>query len=221
MALPHRHREGAFPDAVELAEPRVAIAIRVPLDVLVPQDRQRDVLALELAVNASPVRLGVAALARPGAGGPVELRFQFLLGHRLAQWPAQPGCGEALERLADRRWRNPQSPRDLSAGYPAPKPQPNNLAHMAHRDPLCWHPIPPSDRPKERTLCEPAEQLRAIHSRAASSRNGGRQHLGTLGGFKSECRAASCRNPGRLRPESARLRPESASHRPTSSHGRF
>src|SRR5262249_31632423 len=151
--------------------------------------RQRDVLALELAVNASPVRLGVAALARPGARGPVELRFQFLLGHRLAQWPAQPGCGEALERLADRRWRNPQSPRDLSAGYPAPKPQPNNLAHMAHRDLSAG--IQSLLRTGQRSGPYVSQQSSCALSTA------GRHHPGMVGDIISERWVASNRNAGR------------------------
>src|SRR6266566_4498440 len=53
---------------------------------------------------------------------------------------------------------------------------------------------------KERTLIGPAE---APLSRARSSRNGGRNHLGTPSEIKSECWATSSRIRGRLPPESA------------------
>ena len=45
-----------------MSEPRVAVAVGILLDVLVPQDLQRDVLALQLPVNRCPVRLGAAAM---------------------------------------------------------------------------------------------------------------------------------------------------------------
>src|ERR1700716_3566401 len=57
MRLAHRHRQAAFPAAVELAEPRIAIPAGLARDVFLPQDRQRYVLALELAVHRRPVRL--------------------------------------------------------------------------------------------------------------------------------------------------------------------
>jgi hypothetical protein len=56
-------------------------------------------------------------------------------------------------------------------------------------------------KPKERTLIGPAE---APLNRATSSRNGGRNHLGTPSDIKPECWATSSRIRGRLPPESAR-----------------
>jgi len=53
MRLAHRHRQAGFPAAVELAKPAVAMAVRMSLDVLVPQDLQGDVLLLQLAVSAA------------------------------------------------------------------------------------------------------------------------------------------------------------------------
>ena len=45
---------------------------------------------------------------------------------------------------------------DLVAGYPGGL-QPKHVAHLAHRDPLCWHRPLPWQKPKERTLSGPAE----------------------------------------------------------------
>src|SRR6266478_4453635 len=59
---------------------------------------------------------------------------------------------------------------------------------------------PPMAKPKERTLSGPAE---TPSNRATSSRNGGRNHLGTPSDIKSEWWARSSRNPGRLPSESA------------------
>src|SRR5204863_4312847 len=79
--------------------------------------------------------------------------------------------------------------------------QTKHFAHMAHRCPLCWHPLPRA-KPKGRTLIGPAE---APSNRARSSRNGGRNHLGTPSEIKSEWWATSSRIRGRLPPESARV----------------
>src|ERR1700730_15205501 len=70
MGLAHRNRELAFPASVQLAEAGVAVALRIALNVLVPEDRQRDVLALELAMDACPVRLNptTVTLLRAGVG---------------------------------------------------------------------------------------------------------------------------------------------------------
>src|SRR6516164_8918806 len=61
----------------------------------------------------------------------------------------------------------------------------------------------PMQKPKERTLIGPAE---APLNRATSSRNGGRNHLGTPSDIKSEWWATSSRIRGRLRPESADMK---------------
>jgi hypothetical protein len=64
----------------------------------------------------------------------------------------------------------------------------------------------PVQKPKERTLIGPAE---APSNRATSSRNGGRNHLGTPSEIKSECWATSSRIRGRLPSESATNRQHS------------
>ena len=140
MGLAHRHRQLARPGPVELAEPGVAIAVRVLLDVLVPQDRQRDVLALQLAVDARPIGLGVPAMA--------------LLRRRRsckASPPGSPsvsgsGSGQLSPAAASRSIVSrtvdgaSASRRAISRiGHPGAQLQTQNLAHLAHANPLCWH----------------------------------------------------------------------------------
>jgi hypothetical protein len=48
----------------------------MPLDVLVPQDLQRDVLALQLAVNRGPIGPAATAVSLLGADRGKELRLQ-------------------------------------------------------------------------------------------------------------------------------------------------
>ena len=68
VSLPHADRQPRRPTAVQLAEARVAIPFGAALDVLVPQHRQGDVLALELAVDLSPIGLDMTPMALLGAG---------------------------------------------------------------------------------------------------------------------------------------------------------
>src|SRR6516165_10002928 len=76
---------------VQLAEARIAIPFGAALDVLVPQHRQGDVLAFQVAMNLSPVRLGMTAMTLLGAGRREQRRLQRAVGHLCRQWPVQPG----------------------------------------------------------------------------------------------------------------------------------
>src|ERR1700758_1966048 len=203
MGLPHRHRNPRRPAAVQLAKPRIAIAVGVLLDVLVPQHLQGDVLALELAVKRRPIGLGTATVPLLLADRGKELRFQRGVGELRRQRPPEPGVGEPLQCQPHGRRRNTYSAGNLVAGQPGGL-QPKHVAHLAHCDPLCWHRPLPWQKPKERTLSGPAE---TPPTRATSSRNGGRNHLGTPGEIKSDWRATSSRIRGRLPPESAHKRP--------------
>jgi hypothetical protein len=68
MGLAHREREFVLPTSIQLAKTGVAVALRIALDVLVPEKRQRAVLALELAMHARPVRLDLLAATLLAAG---------------------------------------------------------------------------------------------------------------------------------------------------------
>src|SRR5271170_8371237 len=150
-------------------------------------------------MNRSPVELGETAVTLLLADRGKELCFQRCVGQFGRQWPDQPGAGEPLQRQPDSRWRHTNPAGNLVAGHPGGF-QPKHVAHLAHRDPLCWHRPLPWQKPKERTLSGPAE---TPSNRATSSRNGGRNHLGTPSDIKSEWWATSSRIRGRLPPESA------------------
>ena len=96
VSLPHRHRQSRRPTAVQLAEARIAIPLGAALDVLVPQHRQGDVLALELTVNLSPIGLDMTPMALLGASGREQRRLQRGVGHLTGQWPAQPGTRQSF-----------------------------------------------------------------------------------------------------------------------------
>jgi hypothetical protein len=186
MSLAHRDRELALPASVQLAEAGVAVALRIALNVFVPEDRQRDVLALELAMNARPVWFDLTTVTLLRAGVGEELGLEHGIGHFLGQRPAQAGSLEAVNRRPDCRRRHANSTGDLTDRYATNEFQPKNFAHLAHGGSLCWHPVPPLEQPKEQDLSRPAE---ATHP--------GRDHPGIVGDIISERRARSSRNGGR------------------------
>ena len=63
MRLPHRRRQRLLERAIELTKAAVAVPARMGGNVFVPDVLQRDVFALQLAVNCRPVRLGVKSTA--------------------------------------------------------------------------------------------------------------------------------------------------------------
>ena len=141
VSLPHRDRQPRRPTAVQLAEARIAIPFGAAFDVLVPQHRQGDVLALELAVNLSPIGLDVTPMALLGAGSSKQRRLQRAVGHLSRQWPGQPGSRQSLQRQPDSRRRNSYAAGNLVEPDPGGS-QTKHFAHLAHRCPLCWHPLP-------------------------------------------------------------------------------
>ena len=139
VALAHRHRQPSFPATIKFAEPRVAITVRFARDVFLPDDRQRDVLALQRTMHFSPIRLSAAAVALLGAGSGEQLRLKGGVGEIVRQRPIQPGRLNPLQRQPNRRRCNAKPPRNLAQRH-AGRLQPHYVAHLAHRYPLAWHP---------------------------------------------------------------------------------
>ena len=137
VSLAHRDRELAFPDSVQLAAAGVAVALRTALDALVPEDRQRDVLSLELAMDARPVGLDLPPLALLRAGVGVQPRLQRGIGHIVGQRPAQPGSPEASDCRADRRRGHSNPTGDLAGRCATNELQPKHFAHVAYGRSLC------------------------------------------------------------------------------------
>ena len=150
MGLTHGNRELAFPAAVEIAVPGIAIPIRVLGDIFLPQDRERDVLALQLAMHPGPVRLGILPMPLLLPGIAVHPGFQNRIRDLVAERPRQARGREPLQCLAHRRRHHPGPPGNLVLGHPSTS-QTNNLAHMAHANSPRWHQSPPRLRPKRRS----------------------------------------------------------------------
>ena len=89
MRLPHRRRDRLLPDLVQLAEPRVAVAVRVLGQILLPQQRQGHAAPLQLDLDRWPVdgRTGALAVADGRKQPPIKLGIIDPVRNR----PADPG----------------------------------------------------------------------------------------------------------------------------------
>src|SRR5262245_19099489 len=155
------------------------------LDIFVPQNRERDVLALEFALDHCPVRFGLAAMALLRPGVLVQLGFEDRVGEVVRQRPGQPGLRKSLDGLTDRRRREPCSPSDLVFGN-SDRTKRQNLAHLAHRNSPRWHSSAPRPKPKSRPYAKSAEAPPfpggfIPESWARIDRNAGRQLIGIDG----------------------------------------
>jgi len=159
MGLAHRDRQLAFKGPVEIAEAGIAVPVGMLLDVFVPQDRERDVLALELAMDRRPVRLDLTATALLRPGVLVQPCFEIRVRDAIRQRPGQARGLKALQRLAHRRRRQPHPPGDLVLGDPG-RNQTQNLAHMAHGNSPRWHQSAP--RPSQKA--DPTHSQRRLPS---------------------------------------------------------
>ena len=95
-------------------------------------------LALQFAMHVGPVRLGDPPMAALAAPAGVERRLQRPVGHVLRQRPGEARAVSPLQRLPHHRAPHAKPPRDLVRRY-AGNLQPNNLARIAHSNPLRWH----------------------------------------------------------------------------------
>ena len=95
-------------------------------------------LALQFAMHGSPVRLLDAPMAAltPTAG--VKRRLERPVVHGFRQRPEEARGLSPFQRFPNRRTRHAKPAGDLMRRY-GRRLQPNNLARMAHRNPLRWH----------------------------------------------------------------------------------
>ena len=138
VRLPHRHRHRLLEGSIKFAESRVAVAAGVRGNIFVPQDQQGDVLALQFAMHRGPVRFLDPPMAAFAAPAGVERRLKRLVVHALRQRPGQARPVHPLQRLPHGRSGHAEPPGDL-VRRSARKLQPNNLARIAHPNPLRWH----------------------------------------------------------------------------------
>lgn len=151
VGLTHRHRQPGFPGAVKLAEPAVAVSVRMLGDVFIPHDRQRHVLALQFAPDGGPVRLLRPPMTQLLAcRATKQAALDFCFRQRQRRQPVETDRVKAAQRQPHRRSRNPYPYPNLAGRQPC-HPQPNDIAHIAHRYPLHWHSSLPCRSQRDRT----------------------------------------------------------------------
>jgi hypothetical protein len=123
MDLPHGQAATLQPAAVEVAEPGVAVAVRVPLQVFEVEQLQGDAGLAALGVDPGAVGRGTLPLAhhfRPA----VEPALEHVVGQRLDLRPVEAGGPGAREHAGDRAQPEPEA-----AGHgPVAEPQAPLLA---------------------------------------------------------------------------------------------
>ena len=95
-------------------------------------------LALQLPMHAGPIRLRDAPMAAFAAPAGVERRLQRLVVHALGQGPGRGRGSTPVRCFPHSRAGDAKPAGDLVRRY-AGKLQPNNLARIAHPNPLRWH----------------------------------------------------------------------------------
>src|SRR5208282_79054 len=111
MGLAHNHRKLGGEAPIQLAEPAIAEAVRLLGDILLPEDRQGDVLALQLPVDPSPIGLRPPRRAGLGAALAVKSLLELAVAEPFGQRPAHARGAAPPERRPYRRRRlaGPQS----------------------------------------------------------------------------------------------------------------
>jgi hypothetical protein len=101
MVLAHHRRETLFKPAEEIAEPTIAVTVRVGVPVLLPQHHQIDAGPLQLARKPSPIRLDPPAQPRAHARWRKQALFENRIGHLGGQGPPQARRLGPLEVVLD------------------------------------------------------------------------------------------------------------------------
>src|SRR5208282_5423921 len=116
VGLAHDHRQLGSEGPVQLAEARIAQAIRLLSDGLLPEDGERDVLALQLPMDQGPVRLRPPR--RPGLGPALAVKplLKLTIAEPLREGPTDARGAASPERRSHSRRRLAGPPRDLPHG---------------------------------------------------------------------------------------------------------
>ena len=116
VGLAHDHRQLGGERPVQLTKAAVAQAVRLLGDVLLPEDGERHVLALQLAVDRGPVRLRPPRRAGFGAALAVKPLLKPGVAELFGQRPVHARGAAPPERRPHRRRRLAGPPRGLPHG---------------------------------------------------------------------------------------------------------
>ncbi len=109
VRLAHRRRHAAAPLTVEIAEPTIAVAVRMFRAILLPQQHQRHAAPLELLMQLGPI--GSRALRLRLARGREQPALKLAVVEQLRQRPGEADHLGAAHDLAEPPSCRPQAPR--------------------------------------------------------------------------------------------------------------
>ena len=128
--LPHRRPQPSRPLPVDLAELRAAVAVRMDLGVLLPEQLQRDAVALELPVDVRAV--GPDPVVHRGLA-PEQAGLERRVVQLGRQRPAQPLLDRPLKIQRHRTHADRAGPGYRPVRQPMLVLEPQNLTNLPHR----------------------------------------------------------------------------------------
>ena len=141
MGLAHRRLQPTCPAPVQIAKPGITEPVGCAGAVLLPQQRQGHIAAVQLAMHPRPV--GHRTQIRGNrAWRREQQRFELYVIEICRQWPAHPGGAGPAEISAHRSLAQPQALGNRPLRQLAGKPQSQNLTDLAHRHSLGRHLVP-------------------------------------------------------------------------------
>src|SRR5215470_10850474 len=117
MMLTHHWGKTTLELAMQIAKPRIAVAVRMKEAVLLPQHHQIDARPLELARQRRPVRLAATPLAGLDAAASKQPLFENNVAPLGRQRPADPSLACSYEIVLDRAARHSERAPDLPCAY--------------------------------------------------------------------------------------------------------
>jgi hypothetical protein len=114
MILPHHRPQTLLELAEQVAEPTVAVAIRMLTAIFFPEQQQVYARALQFAGKRRPIRLGTAARPLLHAGPAEQPLLEHCVGEVGRQGPGQSGRSGPPEIVLDRAARSAEHAPDLT-----------------------------------------------------------------------------------------------------------
>ncbi len=141
VGLAHRRRQTTAPGRMQVAEPAVAIPIRLPGPVLLPEQQKGDAGLAQLGMDAGPLRLGPQRLRR-GEWRSEQPALQRHVVQRRRDRPGDADHGGATQVLRDRVAADADHGRDLVAAVAADVLEAKDFSNLTHGQSLAWHGAP-------------------------------------------------------------------------------
>ena len=140
VGLSHGGGQSATPGGMQVTEPAVAIALRLPVAVFLPEQHQRDVRLAQFGVDARPVRLRPRRLGGEWRGEQLVLECHVVERRRYR--PGNADHGGAAEILGHGVAADADHDGDLVAAMAADVFEAKDFSNLTHWQSRAWHGAP-------------------------------------------------------------------------------